>query len=199
MKPDHTSPQLERENPDPHESKNPLPPLYLVFFGAMGATGFLYLAEHRGADLGFGGDTRSVIAAPAELSGEAIFTTRCSSCHQPTGLGIPGVVPPLAGSPWLVNDGDTPVRIVLKGIQGKIEVSGTTYDGVMPQFEEQLDDESLAGVLTYARGAWGNQGAPVTALDVGRVRRSVANRTRPYRGGDELDAERTPSPVEGRP
>ncbi len=31
-------------------------------------------------------------------SGEAVFLTRCASCHQPDGKGQPGRIPPLAGN-----------------------------------------------------------------------------------------------------
>lgn len=33
--------------------------------------------------------------------GQAVYSRTCIACHQPTGLGIPPVFPPLAGSEWV--------------------------------------------------------------------------------------------------
>ncbi len=38
----------------------------------------------------------------------------------------------------------------------------------MPPFGETLDGTDLAAVLTYIRGSWGNDSAPVTQLDIAR-------------------------------
>lgn len=45
--------------------------------------------------------------------GEAIYNTSCSSCHQVTGAGIPGVFPGLAGSKIATGDKAAHIDIVL--------------------------------------------------------------------------------------
>ncbi len=40
----------------------------------------------------------------------------------------------------------------------------------MPPFVLQLKDNELADVLSYVRTQWGNQAAPVSALDVQQMR-----------------------------
>ena len=35
--------------------------------------------------------------------GEELFLTRCTACHQRDARGLPGMFPPLAGSPWLLD------------------------------------------------------------------------------------------------
>ena len=40
----------------------------------------------------------------------------------------------------------------------------------MPPYVLTLDNAEIAAVLTYIRSAWGNRAAPVTELDVTRVR-----------------------------
>src|SRR6185437_12168291 len=54
--------------------------------------------------------------AAAAPNGAELFT-RCAACHQATGLGVPGAYPPLAGSEWLLNNPEVPIRIVLHGLQ----------------------------------------------------------------------------------
>jgi mono/diheme cytochrome c family protein len=42
----------------------------------------------------------------------------------------------------------------------------------MPPFVLELSEQDIADVLTYVRTQWGNQAAPVTALDVRQLRGS---------------------------
>jgi mono/diheme cytochrome c family protein len=190
------TPQVGRENPDPAEAANPPPGLYLVFFGVMATIGFVYLVQQRGDDLALAGDQRSprVAAAAAARSGEAVFQATCASCHQPSGAGVSGVFPPLVASPWLLEDAETPIRIVLLGLEGEIEVAGQTYRGVMPALGGQLGDAEIAAVLTHVRASWGNAGAAIKEEDVARVRAATAGKTGPWRGGAELQAARAAAP-----
>ena len=71
---------------------------------------------------------------------------------------------------------------MLKGLYGKIDVSGQTYDpakGVPPMtgFEEIYDDREIAAVLTYVRSAffWAYSGA-VQPETVAKVRAAAANK-----------------------
>ncbi len=104
----------------------------------------------------------------------------CQTCHQPTGLGLPPVFPPLAGSEWLNGRAEIPIAIVLKGLQGEIRVKGTTYSGAMMPWESVLNDDDLAATLTYARREWGNKGSAVTAAQVKAVRARFATRKTPW-------------------
>lgn len=186
------TPQLQRENPEPHEGKNPLPGLFLMFFGAVATLGFVYLILYGGSDLAPGGDVRSVQieSEPVERTGEALFAAACASCHQSTGLGIPNAFPPLVGSPWLLDDTETPIRIVLLGLEGEIEVAGQRFNGVMPALGTQLTDAEIARVLTHVRSSWGNDGAPIADTQVREVRASLGARREAWKGGAELNAAR---------
>jgi mono/diheme cytochrome c family protein len=112
--------------------------------------------------------------------GAAVYRQICASCHQPTGKGIPGVYPPLAGSEFLQGDPTIPIRIVLHGFQGRIERNGKVYNGVMAAWGTVLSDEDIAAVLTYARSSWGNTAPPVTAEQVREVRQKTQGRSQPY-------------------
>ncbi|HWP93265.1 MAG TPA: cytochrome c, partial [Thermodesulfobacteriota bacterium] len=106
-------------------------------------------------------------------------------CHQANGQGLPGAFPPLVGSEWVINDPETPIRIVLHGLQGPIEVKGTIYNNVMPEWGSKLSNEEIAAVLTYVRTSWGNNAGEITPNMVNEVRKGTADRTTPWTA-DEL-------------
>lgn len=113
-------------------------------------------------------------------AGKAVYLRVCFACHQPTGLGLPGAFPPLAGAA-MVNEADPGkiIRIVLHGLIGPIEVKGVTYNSMMPPHAPQLKDQEIADVLTYVRNEWGNKAAPVTVEAVAKIRATV-NRATPW-------------------
>jgi hypothetical protein len=47
--------------------------------------------------------------------GKKNYDLVCTTCHQATGLGVPGVYPPLAGSEWVNGSSERLIRIVLYG------------------------------------------------------------------------------------
>ena len=90
-------------------------------------------------------------------------------CHQLEGQGLAGVFPPLAKSDYLTAQKDQVVRIILRGLSGKITVNGTSYDGVMPP-QDMLSDDQVADVATYIMNSWGNSGAAISKDQVKAVR-----------------------------
>jgi mono/diheme cytochrome c family protein len=88
---------------------------------------------------------------------------------------VAGQFPPLAGNRDLFLDKTYPLRVVLFGIEGSISVGGTTYEAAMPPFGH-LSDAEVAAVVTYVRGAWGNDKlkpgdmGPATEADAKTVR-----------------------------
>jgi mono/diheme cytochrome c family protein len=120
------------------------------------------------------------------IDGKQFFTANCQACHQATGAGLPGVFPPLAGSQWVTGDPETLARIVLHGVTGSITVSGTVYNGSMPDFGTRFGDAELAAVLTFIRSKWGNDSPAVDAALLARVRKESAQQTRPWAGEAEL-------------
>ncbi|NIQ60271.1 MAG: cytochrome c, partial [Gammaproteobacteria bacterium] len=57
-------------------------------------------------------------------AGMQIYDARCQQCHQPSGLGVPGVFPPLIGAEWVTGPPEVPVLILLNGLRGPIRVGG---------------------------------------------------------------------------
>lgn len=122
--------------------------------------------------------------------GEQVYAANCASCHQATGAGIPGAFPPLAGhAPELVDveGGRTYlVDALLYGLQGQINVLGTSYNGVMPAWAF-LSDEQIAAVANYSLYTWDNDAdlpdgfTPITADEV------AAERGKGWSGSDAYD------------
>ena len=195
-----TSPQAAREQPEPMEGREPAP--LVVWAAGLGVAvfGLVYYILYTGNFRSDDGDVRTaqVVVPEGPPDGAQVFARVCSACHQATGLGVPGVYPPLARSPWLLRDGATPVRIVLLGIQGPIDVEGRTYNGLMPTWRAALNDAEIAAVLTYARSHFGNEAPPIEASTVARLRAQTASRTSSWSGGAELEAlpiEAAPAPA----
>ena len=102
-------------------------------------------------------------------AGKAHFSGTCSVCHQDSGIGMPGIFPPLAKSDFLTNDPEAAIHVVLNGLAGKITVNGKDYDSVMPPMS-QLNNDEIANILTYVYNSWGNNLGRVSADQVAKVR-----------------------------
>jgi mono/diheme cytochrome c family protein len=186
------SPQNARELPEPKEGPHTLPIVFLMFFATIAVIAGIYLLRHRGEDLAFGGDQRSPQRIETtQPTPELAFQRNCASCHQANGQGVPGAFPPLAGSPWVTNDPETPIRVILLGLSGPITVKGATYQGAMPAFKDTLSDADIALAATHARTRFGNTASPITAEDVAKVRASLSGRSSPWAGGAALEEART--------
>jgi cytochrome c oxidase cbb3-type subunit 2 len=114
---------------------------------------------------------------PAQAGYDAVrakdlYVAHCSACHQLGGEGLPGVFPPLKGSP-VVNrdDAGKHIQVVLNGMQGG-KVGGVVYATAMPPFAGTLSDRDIADIINYERSSWGNHGQLVAAAQVasGRTR-----------------------------
>jgi mono/diheme cytochrome c family protein len=98
--------------------------------------------------------------AAAAVDGQAVYAANCASCHQTDGQGIAGAFPPLAGghaADLVQAEGGREYLVygLLYGVQGRIEVAGQAYNGLMPAWQ-QLSDAEIAAVLSYVIRAWDN-------------------------------------------
>jgi mono/diheme cytochrome c family protein len=165
-----------------------LGPLLLLFFGsALIMFCGTYIGRYAGRfDVAIFNENASplapgatVAAAPVDplVLGKKLFNDgACNTCHQATGLGAPGAIPPLVDSEWVVGSEERVVRIVLYGLQGPITVKGTNYNTPMPPFGKGVAssmknwrDDQIAAVLTYIRQEWGNKAGPITAEKVAEI------------------------------
>ena len=108
-------------------------------------------------------------------NGRGIYEATCLACHQPHGMGQEGLAPGLVGTDWVAGPPERLIRIVLHGLRGPIKVKDQTYELDMPSLGI-LDDEQIAGVLTYVRREWGHTYSAVTPALVKQVREETAKR-----------------------
>ena len=115
--------------------------------------------------------TQKLPAQPVEKvhPGKTVFTKYCLTCHQSDGSGVPGMHPPLVAGSWVGKDPKELVAILIKGLNGKVEVNGDVYKNFMPS-QAQLTDQEMADVLSYVRSSFGNNFAPVDVELVKKVR-----------------------------
>jgi mono/diheme cytochrome c family protein len=119
----------------------------------------------------------------AYQAGAEVFSreAHCATCHQPNGMGMPNLYPPLVDTPWVLGDEERLIKLTLHGLWGDMKVKGVTYGpskGAPPMtaFGSLLKDEEIANVLTFIRNSWGNQAPPVKAETVHRVRNATKDR-----------------------
>jgi mono/diheme cytochrome c family protein len=114
------------------------------------------------------------------VMGSRVYAVYCSACHQRNGLGDSQRFPPLAGSEWVVGDKKKLIEVLLKGLEGPIEVNGQSYNNVMPQ-HSFLKNEDIAEVLTHIRQNFGNTADAVTTSEVDEVRIAIDGQNAPKR------------------
>jgi len=124
----------------------------------------------------------AVVAVDPLVFGKKLYNNAaCNTCHMDSGIGQPGIIPPLAGSEWVTGSEERLIRIVLHGIQGPITVKGANYSSAMPAFGKvagsgyNWSDDKVAAVLTYIRSEWGNQAGPITTEQVAAIRSKVGD------------------------
>lgn len=116
------------------------------------------------------------------VKGRAIFAKEgfCITCHQGDGKGLPSSgFPPITGSKWVTGSQDRLIKLVLKGLQGPLEIKGKKYSGQVPMtpFGGMLKDEEVAAVLTYVRNSFGNQASAISPAKVKQVRNATKAKT----------------------
>ena len=111
--------------------------------------------------------------------GQAVYSRTCIACHQPTGMGLPPVFPPLAGSEWIAKSASIAVRNITNGMQGPVTVKGVTYNSMMPPVMG-VTDKDIADVVTYVNNSWGNTGPVVTEAEVKAIKDKYKDRKTPW-------------------
>ncbi len=104
-----------------------------------------------------------------EHPGKAVYTQYCLTCHQADGSGVPNMHPPLTPGSWVGKEPQELIAVMMKGLNGKIEVNGEVYNNFMPS-HAILTNEEMADVLSYIRSSFGNDFEPVTSDMVKKIR-----------------------------
>jgi mono/diheme cytochrome c family protein len=105
--------------------------------------------------------------------GFTVYRSLCARCHGDDGRGVPNVFPALAGNPSvLAKDTTSLIRLLVEGGNSPATLSGPPRQR-MPGFADTLVDAQIGQVLTYIRGAWGNNAQPISGNDVNALRQKL--------------------------
>lgn len=180
-------------------------PIFLIFaFAGICFWGGIYIVNHGGSfrwdayDPDFVVHDKALSVPQKSLFeiGQKIFSNQCAQCHQANGQGVTGVYPPLVASSWVIGHQEVLARILINGMNGKVEVLGKTYNGNMPAFGPSglnLKPKQIAGVLTYIRQEWGNDASDMTEQTLKDYMAMYAARTTPWTA-EELLQNLSPEP-----
>lgn len=187
--------KLAHEKEEPSQGFSPVPILLVCIFVVFSFWGGLYLIEYSGDfdplvyDEHFVKGSEVAERVPPTMAeiGAKVFKQNCVTCHQASGLGVPGAYPSLHGTKWVTGAPELAIAIVMSGLAGPIEVAGAEFNGNMTPFGH-LDDKKIAGVITYVRtnAEWGNTASEVTEEMVAAVRANYA-RTSQWTAGELLE------------
>lgn len=89
----------------------------------------------------------STVGAQEGPDGREVYLASCASCHQGTGVGVPGSFPPLLDNPN-IQDAAYVGTVIREGKTGPIDVNGVTFDAEMPA-QAQLTDAEIEAVIAY--------------------------------------------------
>lgn len=121
------------------------------------------------------GDTATAVQHPGVEArqfeaGGLLYADHCAECHGADGEGAFPAYPPLVRNPGVAEaSAASAAKAVLYGGYAPVTAGNPRPYGMPPYFNT-LSDADIAAILTYLRASWGNAAAPVSALDVERVR-----------------------------
>lgn len=99
----------------------------------------------------------------AMRTGETEYLRYCAACHQQDGTGIPPMYPALSESSVVVGDPiNRHIDLVLHGIP----------DSAMQAYARQLNNQTLAAIITYERNAWDHKTGDLVTPEQIQARRS---------------------------
>lgn len=78
--------------------------------------------------------------------GESAYQKNCAACHQMSGQGLPPTFPALKNNDVVTGPLSKNLYVVINGVTNT----------AMQPFGDQLDNKTIASILTYIRSAWGN-------------------------------------------
>lgn len=141
-------------------------------------------------------DTAADLPASIER-GKAVYMQTCFTCHQITGMGLPGAFPPLAQTEYTTGDARRMIAMILKGVNPPLKVKDLTYVAPMPPLPTVYpvlnDDKNVADVLNYVRNSFGNKDEKGVSPElVKKVRDEFASRATPW---TEAELQAFPEPA----
>jgi len=125
--------------------------------------------------------------------GKQLYTGKvaCFGCHGKDGTGNVAV-PPLDNSEWVTGNQEILAKILLRGLEGPIEVKGVLFDSGMSMpglgNNPRITDQDVADVMTYIRNAWSNNkkttSGEIKAEFISTIRDQISHRKTPFKASD---------------
>jgi len=139
---------------------------YLKSLAAAGGHGAPYSYDPKA--------TKVSLTRPAATdSGARVYTAYCMHCHGVDGRGFAPMLAPLAGNPnVLEKDASSLINVTLNGTEDLV-LHGVPAPYPMPRYAPVLNDQQIADVLTFVRGAWNNNTPAVQVEDVSKMRKAT--------------------------
>lgn len=120
------------------------------------------------------------------LGGEKLYQSNCRVCHQKNGKGDGIRFPSIAESDWVNGNKDTLISVLLRGLEGPIQINGKPFNGMMPKFS-QLNDRDIASILSYIRKSFDNKSDSVTKTEVAIVRQRLIRKKKNQKITSEIN------------
>jgi mono/diheme cytochrome c family protein len=114
--------------------------------------------------------SQALRAGDTHATGAKTYRSQCASCHGIDGKGVGAFFPPLAGNPnVLAANPSSVINLILNGAE-RVVSHGMPDSYRMAPYRLQLNDQEIADVSTFIRGAWGNKAGEVSTTDVASLR-----------------------------
>jgi len=120
------------------------------------------------------------------LGGEKLYQSNCRVCHQKNGKGDGIRFPSIAESDWVNGNRDTLISVLLRGLEGPIQINGKPFNGMMPKFS-QLNDRDIASILSYIRKSFDNKSDSITKTEVAIVRQRLIRKKKNQKITSEMN------------
>jgi len=115
----------------------------------------------------------ALLAHPATDAGARVYTAYCMHCHGVDGRAFAPLLAPLAGNPnVLEKDPSSLINVTLNGTHDLV-IQGIPAAYPMPKYEQVLNDQQIADVLTFIRAGWNNGAPAVAPAEVAKMRKST--------------------------
>lgn len=102
--------------------------------------------------------------------GNELYGQHCASCHGDDGQGVADIYPALAGNRAVTLASPNNLVQIIRHGGFMPTTAGNPRPFGMPPYGQVLNDQDIAAVATFIRQSWGNAAAPVSSLDVLRIR-----------------------------
>jgi mono/diheme cytochrome c family protein len=108
--------------------------------------------------------------AEVMVAGRKVHEQHCAACHGERGQGVPGMYPALAGNRAVTLASHINLVQAIRKGGFMPTTAGNRQPFGMPPYGQVLNNDEIAAVATFIRQSWGNSAAPVSTLDVLRVK-----------------------------